>query len=180
MPAHRLMIVGLALGLVAWAAVLWMRMNPVTDLARLQAPATASSVAAATPRRSGAELYVSACASCHQNRGEGRFPVFPPLSGSPRVNGDAHHLVAITLHGLAGPIEVNGMRYSGLMPGFAHLDDDEVAAVLGHVRTSWGNAAPPIGAADVAAVRGLTAGRRTPWTAAELDATGAASTQARQ
>lgn len=168
------MIAGLTLGLGAWAAVLWMRMNPTLDTARLQAQAAGQSVSS-LPRRSGAQLYAAECASCHQNRGEGRFPMFPPLAGSLRAAGDPYHLMAITLHGLSGPIEANGVHYSGLMPGLAHLDDDEIAAVLNHVRSSWGNAAEPLQSADVAAVRGLTSARRTPWTAAELDALGASA-----
>ncbi|ODS90386.1 MAG: hypothetical protein ABS45_16045 [Comamonas sp. SCN 65-56] len=165
---------GLALGLAAWAAVLWMRMNPTLDTARLQAPAAGTSVPPA-PRRSGSQLYAAECSSCHQNRGEGRFPVFPPLAGSSRANGDPYRLAAITLHGLSGPIEANGVRYSGLMPGLAHLNDEEIATVLNHVRSSWGNAAAPLQAADVAAVRGLTSRRHAPWTAAELDALGVAA-----
>jgi cytochrome c oxidase cbb3-type subunit 2 len=39
------------------------------------------------------------------------------------------------------------------MPPFGdQLSPAEIAAVLNHVRNSWGNKAEPIGAADVAAV----------------------------
>lgn len=173
MTVPRVMLAGLLLGLATWAVVLGMELNRATNLSTLRTPATGQA-APATRVLSGPTLYAANCASCHQNRGEGRFPVFPPLANSSRVNGDPHPLMAITLHGLSGPIEANGVRYSGLMPGLPHLTDDEIAAVLNHVRSSWGNNAAPLGAADVAAVRGLTAARRTPWTAAELDALGAA------
>ncbi|WP_460709697.1 c-type cytochrome [Lysobacter terrae] len=166
MRDHRLAIWSLSLGLAVWAAVLWMRANPVTDLSGLEAiaPARAAAVDAAL---SPARLYTSSCASCHQEEGEGRFPVFPPLAGSPWANGDRDRLIAITLHGLSGPVEVNGIGYSGLMPGFSHLSDREVADILSHVR-SWSHGAAPITEADVAAVRARTADRRLPWTAKEL------------
>lgn len=169
MRDHRLMIVSLAMGLAAWATVLWMRVNPATDLAHLQLPVT-QKAARAMPGSSAAELYAAACAGCHRNKGEGRFPVFPPLAGSPWVNGDPGRLVAVTLHGLSGPVEVNGVGYSGLMPGFSHLDDREIAKVLSHVRSSWGNDAAPLTAAEVAATRAQTSRRRSPWTMAELEA----------
>jgi mono/diheme cytochrome c family protein len=44
------------------------------------------------------------------------------------------------------------------MPNFSDdLDDTQVAAILSFVRSSWGNNAPPLDAAAVAAVRGAPA-----------------------
>jgi mono/diheme cytochrome c family protein len=170
----RLLIGGISLGLAAWAAVLWMQISPSTDLTRSQAPVAVRSVAIEAGN-SPTALYATACASCHQSAGEGRFPVFPPLAGSPWVNGDPDRLVALTLHGISGPIDVNAVDYSGLMPGFAHLSDRELAEVLSYVRKSWGNEASRLTEADVSAVRMRTGDRRTPWTAAELRTGGEAS-----
>ena len=39
------------------------------------------------------------------------------------------------------------------MPGFARLDDDEVAAVLTYIRRSWGNSAEPVTSSFVARIR---------------------------
>jgi cytochrome c oxidase cbb3-type subunit 2 len=40
------------------------------------------------------------------------------------------------------------------MPGFAdQLDDQEVAAVVNHERTSWGNSAPTVEPEDVKEIR---------------------------
>jgi mono/diheme cytochrome c family protein len=167
MGRHRVLIGSLSLGLAAWAAVLWMQISPSTELIRSKAPVALRS-SAATARITPAELYATSCANCHQDAGQGRFPVFPPLAGSPWVNGAPDRLVAITLHGLSGPLTVNEVDYSGLMPGFTHLDDREMAQVLSYVRSSWGNNAPPLTEADVAAVRTRTGDRRIPWTAAEL------------
>lgn len=167
MSRGRWLAAGLLGGLAAWAVVLGLHLNPATDLSRLQGgerPATGAVPANATP----ADLYATACASCHLANGAGNHPVFPPLAGSPWVTGDAERLVRLSLHGLSGPIEVNGVAYSGMMPGFAHLDDARLAQVLTHVRTSWGNRADVVTAEDVAAVRRATADRQWPWTADEL------------
>jgi mono/diheme cytochrome c family protein len=45
------------------------------------------------------------------------------------------------------------------MPNFsADLSDADIAAVLTYVRSAWGNHAPPVDVAAVAAVRGGVAG----------------------
>jgi mono/diheme cytochrome c family protein len=165
----------LALGLIIWGVVLWLHRSPAANLpAELRAAPPARTSMAATIR-SPARSYETACASCHQAGGEGRFPVFPPLAGSPWVSGDPDRLVALTLHGLSGPVDVNGVNYSGLMPGFANMSDHEIAEVLSRVRTSWGNDAPPISEAEVAAGRMRMAYRRIPWTATELRAVSGSS-----
>nr|WP_255657109.1 cytochrome c [Lysobacter lactosilyticus] len=129
-----------------------MRLNPAVNRSVLQAPVAAARTKAPT----AAELYATSCANCHGSRGEGRFPVFPPLAGSPRVTGDPARLASIALNGMSGPIEVNGVAYDGLMPAFDHLDDRELALVLSHVRRSWGNDASEMTEADIAWIRGAT------------------------
>lgn len=147
--------------------MLALQLNPAMDLSRLKA-SDASADAIASAPVTGAELYAASCASCHQGTGQGRHPVFPPLAPSEWVTGDARTLVALTLHGATGPMRVNDVAYSGLMPSFAHMSDEELALVLTHIRTSWGNAASPLTAAEVTQVRDATSGRDTPWTADEL------------
>jgi mono/diheme cytochrome c family protein len=50
------------------------------------------------------------------------------------------------------------------MPAFgAQLQDAELAAVLTHIRSQWGNAAAPVTADAVAAVRKDTAARTEPY-----------------
>ena len=74
MRASTLMMSGLAIGLLAWAFVLGLRLNPTVNRSVLAAP-VATPVRANAP--TGAELYATSCANCHGARGEGRFPVFP-------------------------------------------------------------------------------------------------------
>ncbi|MFB6262927.1 MAG: cytochrome c, partial [Bradymonadaceae bacterium] len=102
----------------------------------------------------GESIYESKCASCHQSDGGGVPGTFPPLAGDPVVTADdpTRH-VEIVLDGLQGKT-IEGTEYGAAMPAFgSQLKDSEIAAVINHERTSWGNDAPTITAEDVAAVR---------------------------
>jgi cytochrome c oxidase cbb3-type subunit 2 len=102
----------------------------------------------------GASIYASNCASCHQTNGAGVPGAFPPLKGDPVVTAeDPTRHVEIVLEGLSGK-KIQGTSYSAAMPGFAdQLDDQEVAAVVNHERTSWGNSAPTVEPEDVKEIR---------------------------
>lgn len=102
----------------------------------------------------GANLYRTSCSSCHQANGEGLPGVFPPLAGDPVVTDqDPTRHIEVVLFGLKGKT-INGTSYSAAMPAFSEqLSDEEVAAIINHERTSWGNNAPTITAKDVAKVR---------------------------
>lgn len=99
------------------------------------------------------------CQGCHQPNGAGIPGVFPPLAGHiPEVlaaKGGREYLVNVLLYGLTGEISVKGQKYNGAMPAFgAQLKDDQIAAVLNYVSTSWGNKNPQaFTAAEVAAQR---------------------------
>ena len=82
--------------------------------------------------------------------------VFPPLAGAEWVQGAEKVLISILLHGIQGEIEVKGNKYNGAMPAFGTLADAEIAGVLSYIRSDWGNQAPPIAAAAVAAQREAT------------------------
>ena len=112
----------------------------------------------------GASIFAGRCAACHQATGTGLPGVFPPLAGSNWVNGRDTTVIQIVLHGIQGSLTVNGGKYNGAMPNFgAQLSDAEIAAVLTHVRSQWGNKAGAVGAQEVAAQRAATAQRNEPW-----------------
>ena len=115
----------------------------------------------------GKRLY-SNCMSCHQANGRGLPPVYPPLRGSEIVHGDAATLVKIVMHGMEGPIMVDGQRYNQVMPAAPLRTDEEIAAVLTYVRSAWGNAGDAVDAALVAKIREETTGRNRPFTSKEL------------
>ena len=104
----------------------------------------------------GKQIYGAKCVACHQASGMGVAGVFPPLSGAEWVLGDEKVLASILLHGVNGELVVKGTTYNGAMPAFGTLPDEEIAAVLTHIRSEWGNKAAPITAATIAAQREAT------------------------
>ena len=112
----------------------------------------------------GAAVFQSRCVACHQASGQGLPGVFPPLAGSEWVTGPDATAARIVLRGVTGKLTVKGTAYQGAMPAFAdQLGDAEIDAVLTHVRSQWGNAAPPVTAATVAAARADTAAMQAPY-----------------
>ena len=81
------------------------------------------------------------CATCHQQNAQGLPGMYPPLADSIgnelRLKHGRQYLIEVVLNGMAGSIEVNGTTYVGLMPEFASLNDDEIAATLNHVLTKF-------------------------------------------
>ncbi len=102
----------------------------------------------------GAQVYGNTCSSCHQPSGAGLAGVFPPLVGNPAtLDPDPTDHINAIVHGLSGKV-IDGVAYPGPMPPFgAILSDAEVAAVVNHERTQWGNDAPLVTANDVARLR---------------------------
>lgn len=102
----------------------------------------------------GAQVYGQNCASCHGQAGAGTPSVFPPLAGDPIVNGsDAAGHIKIVLGGLSGKV-IGGAHYVAQMPAFgAQLSDEQIAAVVDHERTSWGNHGPTVTPAQVTQAR---------------------------
>ena len=102
----------------------------------------------------GAQLYRTSCASCHQENGQGVAGIFPPLAGDPVVTSDdsTRHIETV-LYGAQGST-INGVEYITPMPAWGQqLSDEEVAAVINHERSSWGNSSASITPQEVAKVR---------------------------
>jgi mono/diheme cytochrome c family protein len=160
-----LTLVGLLIG---WGITYILMQNPKDDpalgdsrtLSTLQAkPAGAPGGAV-----DGAQIYSAQCVACHQATGAGLPGVFPPLAGSEWVTGADKVTAAILLHGITGKLTVKGASYNGQMPAFKDkLNDAEIAAVLSHIRSNFGNAAPKVGAEVVKSEREATRDRKDPW-----------------
>lgn len=105
----------------------------------------------------GESLYVNACATCHADDGTGVTEAFPPLAGAEIVTGDTELLTRITLHGMSGPLRVKDQNYNGFMPSFAgRFSNEELAAIITYIRSSWGNDAGAVSADTVAEIRTKT------------------------
>ena len=116
----------------------------------------------------GEVVFVGTCAACHQPSGSGLAGLAPPLLDSEWILGSPAKLVRIILHGLRGPIVVAGESFTGDMPGFGLLSDEQVSSVATYVRRAWGHSSAPISPAQVAAIRKETEGRMDAWTDREF------------
>ncbi len=124
----------------------------------------------------GKKAYMSACVNCHQGTGQGVAGAFPPLAGSEFVQGNEERLIRIVLHGLGGPVEVEGKSYNGAMPAFGKVtgggynwNEEKIAQVLTYVRQEWGNKAAPIATGKVTAILNTEKARAKAWSAGELE-----------
>ena len=79
--------------------------------------------------------------------------VFPPLANSDYIAADPKRVPAVILHGLVGPVTVNGQDYNSNMPPMSQLTDDEVANISTYVLNSWGNPGGRVTKAEAAAIR---------------------------
>jgi mono/diheme cytochrome c family protein len=120
----------------------------------------------------GQKIYNMYCNACHMGDGNGNPSAFiPPLAGSDWVNAkDPSRIIRIVLNGLQGPIVVNGKPWGQavMLPWRDALNDEDVAAVLTFVRSSWGNKAPALKAEDVKKIRDETKDKGGNWTADDL------------
>lgn len=100
---------------------------------------------------SGETLYKQNCVACHQANGEGLGTTYPPLAKSDFL-ANKENVIEQVIKGKSGEIVVNGKTYNSSMPPQA-LNDDEIAAVLTYVYSSFENTGGPVTAAEVKAVR---------------------------
>jgi len=89
----------------------------------------------------GKAIYEAHCAACHQPDGAGAVGLAPPLLGTlgKRVASAAgrRYVAGVPIAGLAGKIESKGVVYNGIMPNWQQLSDDELAAVVNHVMSTF-------------------------------------------
>lgn len=108
----------------------------------------------------GARLYKQHCAQCHGDEGEGRplasgRPGYTALAGNRAVLlASPVNLVQQVMNGGYAPATAGHPRPLGMPPFVLALSDADMAAVLTHIRTQWGNRASPVSALDVQTLRG--------------------------
>jgi mono/diheme cytochrome c family protein len=104
--------------------------------------------------RLGARVYEAQCAQCHGKQGDGTANAFPALAGNRAVTADnTNNLILLVLYGGFGPSTAAIPRPQGMPPFLLTLTNAEIAAVLSHLRASWGNHAAPITEFDVHTIR---------------------------
>jgi len=106
----------------------------------------------------GARLYDRHCAQCHGDQGKGVPGAYPALAGNRAVTlAQPANLVQMVLYGGFAPATTGNPRPYGMPPYVLMLDDRDIAAVLTHLRTSWGHQAAEVSELDVHRVRAATA-----------------------
>ncbi|HLU04886.1 MAG TPA: copper-containing nitrite reductase [Advenella sp.] len=126
--------------------------SAVQSVSTGMAPTPAVAVSLQEQIRFGQRIYEANCQACHQADGGGVGAAFPPLAASDFLNEDPGRAANVITHGLSGPITVNGITFTGVMPAMA-LSDHDVANVVTYILNSWGNKGGAISAKDVAAQR---------------------------
>ena len=112
-----------------------------------KASLSATSKSGAAQELDGAMLYANNCQSCHQANGEGLKGAFPPLKESKVVLDDNPELMLdVIMNGY------NAQDQFGEMPAVGvnnKLKPAEIAAIMNHERTSWGNNSRKVSVAEV-------------------------------
>jgi mono/diheme cytochrome c family protein/glucose/arabinose dehydrogenase len=117
----------------------------------------------------GKQVYNTLCTACHQPNGQGMDGLAPTLVDSDWVLGDTNILPRILMHGLTGPIKVNGQSWALEMPPLgAALSDEQIAGVLTYIRREWEHTASPLTLEQVQKIRQEHKDRTKAWTAEEL------------
>ncbi|APW36871.1 alcohol dehydrogenase [Rhodoferax koreense] len=102
----------------------------------------------------GSRLYEQHCAQCHGEQGQGVPGAYPPLAGNRAVTmPKVANLVQAVLNGGYAPATAGNPRPYGMPPFVLVLNDADVAAVLTHVRNSWGNQAGGVAEVEVNRLR---------------------------
>ena len=116
----------------------------------------------------------AACFGCHSADGAGMPNLGPPLDDSQWVTGNPDTLIKILLHGMTGPVSVDGAIYNPAadMPGLSMnpaMTDQSLADLATYIRNEWSNQAKPVPVSLVKRQRELTKDRTgRAWTAKEL------------
>ena len=105
----------------------------------------------------GAHTYATRCASCHGLDGKGQPEWMPPLAGATSALAkESASAINITLNG-SQRVVAAGVPDAYRMPAFREqLSDQEIADVLGYMRSTWGNNGGAVDAKAVGKLRGHT------------------------
>ena len=93
-------------------------------------------------RTMGLKLFRNICSTCHGADGKGIQDLAPPLKDSEYINGSMKRLASIILHGISGPIHVNGKLYqlNNDMPGLINnssISDQDIIEIIRYTQNAF-------------------------------------------
>ncbi len=134
------------------AMATYLQALPQTDTPARPTTATPPTTSARSER--GALLYDQHCAQCHGAQGQGVAGAYPALAGNRAVTmANTANLVQTVLNGGFAPATAGNPRPFGMPPYVLELNDQDIASVLSHVRSAWGNQAAAVTELDVNRLR---------------------------
>lgn len=94
-------------------------------------------------RTKGLQLYRNTCAACHGQAGAGIEGLAPPLENSEYIKGPVKRLGLVLLHGMKGPLTVNGKQYefNAQMPGLSaneNMSDQDITDLITYLSNAFG------------------------------------------
>jgi mono/diheme cytochrome c family protein len=113
-----------------------------------------TTTASASSSISGEAIYQKHCTTCHGNNGQGKTSIYPALAGNPAVTlTRPDNLIQMVLYGGYGPSTQERPRPYGMPPYLFSLNNQQIADVLNHIRSQWGNQADTVSPMQVDRVR---------------------------
>ncbi|WP_249356629.1 c-type cytochrome [Maribacter sp. ACAM166] len=125
-------------------------------------------------RTSGAKMFYQICASCHGANGQGIDGLAPPLMNSEHVK-NTERLALIILHGLEGPVHVNGEEYNInlAMPGLIRnetISDKDIADIISYVTNAFSDVPKTLRKERIKELRSVKSSSGMEYTEIELKA----------
>lgn len=125
-------------------------------------------------RTSGAKMFFQICASCHGADGKGIDGLAPPLMGSEHVK-NTERLALIMLHGLEGPVHVNGEEYNInlAMPGLIRnesISNTDIANIISYVTNAFSDNPKGLSTTRIQELRSVKSTTGMEFTEKELQA----------
>ncbi len=123
-------------------------------------------------RTVGLKLFREICAACHGDLGQGTDGLAPPLTNSEYIKGPSRRLAALLLHGMKGPLHVNGQRYefNAQMPGLLNnpnISDEDLSNLIMYLNNAFGESRWESTGEMIKELRGARPGGQ-PYTEEEL------------
>lgn len=111
--------------------------------------------------KAGKITFDNLCANCHGEKGEGIASLAPPFVNSEYISESTERLASVILHGLSGPIKVNGIQYdlTATMPGLANnpdYSDQDIQNIIAYLQHTFSDDPKPISIQKIKKLRTLT------------------------